>query len=149
MSSNSMTRDSYEWGIVCKEFPFDLYPDMKEFSSRNWREEDGEQEFYPAVPRLKAYEIEVEFAYKGPRDSANAKIRGFMDYISGRDGSGVAMKIYDTYTLIGRQQVRFVSLSNDSLYRYGDNEDVVVFKVKFKINDPVTQVSVDINGDIL
>lgn len=142
MKSDALVVDTLDnWGIVCKEFPFKLFGEAKELPSHNWKDEDGDDEYIPSKLPIASYEVEVEFAYKGVMDSANASIKGFLDYLTGRDGSGVELMVYDTYTKIGRQHVRFVSVSDDVFYRQEEGGDVVVFSVAFKVNDPVTDIT--------
>lgn len=142
MKSDALVVDTLDnWGIVCKEFPFKLYGEAKELPSHDWKDEDGDDEYIPSELPIASYEVEVEFAYKGVMDSANANIKGFLDYLTGRDGSGAELMVYDTYTKIGRQNVRFVSVGDDVFYRQEEGGDVVVFSVTFKVNDPVTDIT--------
>lgn len=142
MKSDALVIDTLDnWGIVCKEFPFKLYVEAKELPSHDWKDEDGDDEYIPSKLPIASYEVEVEFAYKGVMDSANASIKGFLDYLTGRDGSGVELMVYDTYTKIGKQHVRFVSVSDDVFHRQEEGGDVVVFSVAFKVNDPVTDIT--------
>lgn len=131
------------WGIVCKDFPFKLYGEAKKLPSYDWKDEDGDDEYIPSELKIASYEIDVEFAYKGEMDSANAKIRGFLDYLTGRGGTGAELMVYDTYTKIGKQSVRFVSVKDDVFYRQDESGDVVVFVVTFKVNDPVTDITLN------
>ena len=131
------------WGIVCKDFPFKLYGEAKELPSFDWKDEDGDDEYVPDELKIAAYEIEVEFAYKGAMDSANTNIKGFLDYLTGRGGTGAELMGYDTYTKIGRQNVRFVSVDDDVFYRQEEGGDVVVFVVTFKVNDPMTDITLN------
>ena len=142
MKSDALVVDTLDnWGIVCKEFPFKLYGEAKELPSHDWKDEDGDDEYIPSKLPISSYEMEVEFAYKGVMDSANANMKGFLDYLTGRDGSGVELIVYDTYTKIGRQSVRFVSVGDDVFHRQEEGGDVVVFSVTFKVNDPVTDIT--------
>lgn len=129
------------WGIVCKEFPFKLYGDAKELPSHDWKDKDGDDEYIPSELPIAAYEIEVEFAYKGAMNSANTNIGAFLAYLTGRGSTGAELQVYDTYTKIGRQSVRFVSVEDDVFYRQEEGGDVVVFVVTFKVNDPVTDIT--------
>lgn len=141
MKNDALVVDTLDnWGIVCKEFPFKLYGEAKELPSHDWKDEDGEDEYVPNALPMKSYEIEVEFAYKGNRDTANANVSGFLKYLTGRDGSGAEMIVYDTYTRIGRQRVRYMSVSEDIFWRQDDSGDVFVFTVTFKVNDPLTDI---------
>lgn len=141
MKNDALVVDTLDnWGIVCKDFPFKMYGEAKELPSNDWKDEDGEDEYVPSVLPIASYEMEVEFAYKGDANSANVKICSFLDYLTGRDGSGAEMMVYDTYTMIGRQHVRFVGVSDDVFYRQESDGDVVVFAVTFKVNDPMTDI---------
>lgn len=132
------------WGIVCKDFPFKLYGEAKELSSRDWKDEDGDDEYIPNELKIAAYEIDVEFVYKGDMNTANTKIRGFLDYLTGRGGTGAELMVYDTYTKIGRQSVRYVSVDDDIFFRQEGGNDVVVFVVTFKVNDPLTDIALSV-----
>lgn len=142
MKSDALVVDTLDnWGIVCKEFPFKLYGEAKELPSHDWKDEDGDDEYIPSKLPIASYEMEVEFAYKGEMNSANTNIKDFLFYLTGRDGSGVELMVYDTYTKIGRQHIRFVNVNEDVLYRQEEGGDVVVFSVTFKVNDPVTDIT--------
>jgi len=132
------------WGIVCKDFPFKLYGEAKELPSRDWKDEDGDDEYIPKELKIAAYEIDVEFVYKGDMNTANTKIRGFLDYLTGRGGTGAELKVYDTYTKIGRQSVRYASVDDDIFFRQEGGNDVVVFVVTFKVNDPLTDIALSV-----
>ena len=141
MNDASVVDTLDNWGIVCKDFPFKLYGEAKELPSHDWKDEHGNDEYVPSELKIAAYEIEVEFAYKGEMNSANAKIKGFLDYLTGRGGTGAELMVYDTYTKIGRQHVRYVSVDDDVFHRQEEGGDVVVFVVTFKVNDTVTEIT--------
>lgn len=138
----SLVKESVsDFGIWCKDFPFKIHGDAKELANTEWADKDGDDEFIPDVIRLKSYEIVAEFAYKGEKGSANKKIRDFLDYLTGRDGSGGSLKVYDSFAGIGRKNVRFKSVSQDGEYVRSESEgDVFLFNVTFKVNDPVTDI---------
>lgn len=110
---------------------------MKDIPSRDWPDEHGNDEFIPDKPVYKAYEIECEFVFIGTHGTANEKIRSFLQYLA-ENGS---FSIYDTYTKIGRQNVRYVSNSEDVFYRRDGENDIVVFSVTLKVNDPITDIT--------
>lgn len=146
MKDDALVVDTLDnWGIVCKDFPFKLYGEAKELPSHDWKDEDGDDEYIPDVLPIAAYEMEVEFAYKGNMFTANSNIKGFLDYLTGREGDGAEFMCYDTFTRIGRQKMRFVSVSEDIFHRDQNNSeygcDVIVFSVTFKVNDPVTDIT--------
>ena len=129
--------DSQSFGVKVKHIPFKIFPDLKDLHSVSFHDEDGDDEFIPEVPRFKAYEMECEFFYKGLHGTANSEIKRFLTYLA-MDG---AFSIYDTYTGIGRTNVRYVSYSEDVLYRRDGEDDAVVFKVTLKVNDPITDIT--------
>jgi hypothetical protein len=142
MRNDALVVDTLDnWGIVCKEFPFKLYGEAKELPSHDWKDKDGDDEYIPSELPIAAYELEVEFVYKGDVNSANGNIRGFLDYLTGRGGTGAEFFVYDSYTKIGRQHVRYVSVGEDVFHRQEDGGDVVVFNVTFKVNDPITDIT--------
>ena len=126
-----------EWGIYIKSVPFKLFPDLKEPPSRDWQDEQGNDEYIPDVPYYKAYEIDCEFVFIGTNGTANTQIKAFLSYLA----EGGKFKMYDTYTKIGRTDVRYVSYSEDVFYRREGQNDVVVFSVKLKVNDPLTDIT--------
>ena len=75
-------------------------------------------------------------------NSANTKIETFLNYLTGRDGGGASLKVYDSFTGIGRQNVRFKSLAREAeLVRDASSGDIIIFQVTFKVNDPVTSLT--------
>lgn len=112
--------------------------EVKDLAKREWHDEHGEDEFVPDEMKFKSQEMEVKFSYKGNKNSANNVIKTFMNYLS----TGGAMKIFDEYNQVGRQNVRFVSISDDAELIRNDSEgDILIFTVKFKVNDPVTNIT--------
>lgn len=131
-----------DFGLYCSEIPFRLAVKAKEPSSNNWNDEDGLDEYIPADGvRLEAYEMEVEFSFKGDKFSANTHLEKFLKYVTGKDGSGGLMKMYCEYTGIGRRGIRFSELKDDAKLVRSEDGDILVFKVVFKVNDPITSVS--------
>lgn len=145
MKDDALVVDTLDnWGIVCKDFPFKLYGEAKELPTYDWKDEDGDDEYIPEVLPIAAYEMEVEFAYKGDMNTANTQIKGFLDYLTGRDGTGAEFSAYDTYTRVGRQKMRFVGVDEDIFHRETESGDIVVFVVTFKVNDPVTDITLSV-----
>ena len=54
------------------------------------------------------------------------------------------MKLYCDYTKIGRQNVRFVSIGEDATLVRDANGDLLITKITFKVNDPVTDITLTI-----
>lgn len=128
--------NSKEWGIWIKNIPFKIFPELKDIPSRDWLDENGDDEYIPDSPCYKAYELECSFVYIGDNKNANTQIKSFIKYLA----EGGAFKFYDTYTQIGRTNVRYLKYSEDVLYRRDNEKDIVVFNVTLKVNDPITDI---------
>lgn len=142
-TGSSIVKDSVrDFGMYCKDVPFTMFGEAKDVVSDNFTDEDGEDEYIPSVLPMKAYTMEVTFAFKGNRDSANKALRSFVEYLTGRDknSEGAEFDMYSTYTEIGRQKCRFVSISNDADLVREDGYDILFPKITFKVNDPVTDI---------
>lgn len=140
-SANTSVVDSADkWGIVCTSIPFVLDGGVKDLASRDWPGESGDDVFIPKTLPLKPYDFEVEMAYKGAVGTAFGKISDFRNYLSGRDGNGAELKIYNSRTKIGRKDCYWVSMSGFQHIVCGV-EEVVTFKTKFRVNDPVTALA--------
>ena len=133
------------FGIYGKEIPFVVGGEVKNVHTNEWYDEDGDEEYVPDKLLLKAYDITIDFAYKGKQRSANEKVLSFIDYLTGRTDGASVMKLYSTYTGIGRQNVRLVKVNDDCELVREKGYDVLIFKVTFKINDPVTNIVLEKN----
>jgi len=130
-----------DFGFYGMEIPFMMQAEAKEPSRNDWKDEDGDDEYIPQNGlRIQAFEIEIKLGYKGSKDTANAKLEAFLKYLTGRDGSGARMKIYSTYTKIGYNEVRFVSISDDAELVRDTDGDILIVTITLKVNDPVTKV---------
>ena len=130
--------------VVCQEFPFKHLPETKELAKREWYDEHGEDVYVPTDGlKFKAYDMEVKFLYVGTQVNMKEELKGFVEFISGRNTGGAPMlAIYDEYTKTGRRGV-YVENVNNELLAYDDaNSDVIAtFKVKFRVTDPVTNIN--------
>lgn len=147
MISGAAVKDTVtNFDIYCMEIPFIIATEAKELASNDWYDEHGDEEYIPSALKMKAYEMDVKFACKGATKTCNAKINAFLNYLTGADqqNPGAKMKMYSTYTQIGRQDVRFVSLSEDAELVRDANGDILIFTVTFKVNDPVTNITLSL-----
>ena len=135
------------FGMYCMSIPMSVGDGIKALSERSWA---GEDVLYSCVPgrlSLEAYTIKIKFGYKGAKYGANPKLKEFVDYLTGADGSGVYMKLYCDYTGIGRRHVRLTKLPGEAeLVRNGDEGDILVAEFEFKADDPVTSISTITNN---
>lgn len=135
-----------QFGIVCQEFPFKHLPESKDLPKRDWYDEHGEDVYVPADGlKFKAYDVEATFLYVGNELQMSSKLKEFIAFIYGRNSGGSPMlRIYDEYTDTGRKGVYVLSHSND-LFFYNDVsiDAIARFKVKFRVTDPVTNISLN------
>lgn len=129
------------FGFYGMEIPFKMQYDAKEPEKNDWADEDGDDEYIPEGGlKMQAFEIEIKLGYKGDKKTANDKLQGLLEYLTGRDGSGPRMKIYSTYTGIGYNDVRFKSISDDAELVRDDAGDILIIEITLKVNDPITRV---------
>lgn len=138
LTENAPILSSKEWGVWVKHIPFKVFPDLKEIPSRPYPDEHGDYEFVPSKPFYKSYEIDCKFVFIGNSGTANEQIKSFLKYLA----EGGMFKFYDTYSKIGRTNVRYVKTDDDPeiLFRREGEKDIVQFKVTLKINDPITEI---------
>ena len=151
--------DSFtEWGIVCCQVPFRAGGKTKALEATSLPDEHGEMVAFPKNLIFEPYDAEFVFAYKGEELATNPfnlhlafeKISAFKRWLSGNDtdgGSGTELKIYSPFATIGRQGCYLLEISEEdpvvqtkqsggNLY----NENVVTFKVTFRVTDPMTDI---------
>ena len=128
------------FGMVAKSNPYPLLPEPKDVYTNEWKDEDGDDEYIPAEGlKMSAYEMSVKFGMKGDKGTANKNLKAFLDYLRGG-----TMKLYCDYTKIGRQNVRFVSIGEDATLARDAGGDLLIIKITFKVNDPVTDITLTI-----
>lgn len=133
-----------DFGMYCMEFPFKIFSGVKAPTSRSWYDEEGDDEYIPDDGlRMEAYEIAVKFGYKGESGSAPKAVRDFLTFLR----TAGLMKMYCEYGDIGRRNVRLKTVSDDAELIHDASGDLVVFKVTFKVNDPVSDVVLKIGSD--
>lgn len=125
---------TYEMRVV--EFPTIIYGKPKNIASRSYFDQTGDYEYIPSTIYYESVEFSIKFAYKGTKDTAHTKIATFLAYLSGAE-----LTIYSAFLGVGRQKCR-VSDAVEPIKFYRDGKkDLVEFSVKFKCNDPNTNVT--------
>ena len=130
-----------DFGVWCASIPFDIGMEVKEPVVKDWKDEDGEDSYLGDSLKLSAYDMTVKWCCKGDKFSANAVIRKFLNYLSGRDGSCMKMKMYCDWTKVGRRHIRLKKVSDDANLHRDDEGDVVTFSTVLRVEDPVTEVT--------
>ena len=128
-----------QWGIWCKDIPFRVFGKVKEPAKRQWPDEHGDDEYISSDGLyLEAYEMKVEFACKKTESLTDVRVAvgNFLEYLR----SAGMMKLYSSYTRIGRQNVRLSSVDDNAKWKVQDGVEYLIFSVTFKVNDPKTDV---------
>lgn len=130
-----------DFDVWCASIPFDIGMEVKEPVVRDWKDENGEDAYLGDSLKFAAYDMTVKWCCKGDKFSANAVIRKFLNYLSGRDGSGMKMTMYCDWTKVGRRHIRLKKVSDDADLHRDDEGDVVTFSTVLRVEDPVTEVT--------
>lgn len=123
----------------------------QEVAVREWPGVHGEDAYIPPGGlKLQAYDVEIEFCYKGAVNTANTKYNSLRDYLMGIAGDGAELKIYDPYWKRGRTNVRLLEIGDLEPHRDNAGE-VLSAKIKFRVADPMTEIGVGTNasGEII
>jgi len=144
--------DSVEnFHVWCKDIPFQVYGKVKEPAKRAWYDEHGDDEYISGSGLfMEAYTMTVELGCRAKdtveqnvvtstaKENVKGYVKTFLDYLR----TAGMMKIYSAHTLIGRQNVRLESVSDKATWQQGeDGYWFLIFEVTFKVNDPVTDVT--------
>lgn len=136
-----------KYGLYIKHSPYKVFPLIKDIVTQDWPDEHGDDVWLPKTGIVnKAYDFDVEFIYYDYDGMATEKIRLFTEEIKGK-----WLQIYDTYTKMGRRGVYVVEFDADPAFKrrkiptiMSDGTqailDYVYFKVKFRVNDPNTDI---------
>lgn len=130
-----------DFDVWCASIPFDIGMEAKEPVVKDWKDEDGEDSYLGDSLKFAAYDMTVKWCCKGDKFSANAVIKKFLNYLSGRDGSGMKMKMYCDWTNVGRRHIRLKKVSDDASLHRDDEGDVVTFSTVLRVEDPVTEIT--------
>lgn len=125
---SDVRRDLSSFQITAKSIP-DIQLDNKDFFSRSWTDQQGDEEYIPANPVFKAYELDLAFVYIGTLKSAGAGIRSFISYMQGSE-----FLFYDYFSDRG---IRCRYKGYDSKATYHADKDAVDFTIRVKVNNPL------------
>lgn len=137
--------NSSHWGCFVVESPYIPVPTTpKNISSQSWFDEHGDDEYIPDTIYYEPVEATVKFVFKGTVAEAKTQITAFISYLQGGE-----FKFYDEFYKVGRQHVRLLNFSDEAQFVYSDistERGCATFSVVFKINDPVTDITLNDEG---
>lgn len=137
------------FNIACQDFPFKKNPEAKELPTRDWAGKDGLDVYVPKRIPMKNYDIEVSFLYVGTEQTIRTDISNFIDFLYGRIPGAPTdevisgrLAVYNEYVGMGRKDIVVSEVDNELFYVTDcDPDAVAMFKVKFTVYDPTTEVS--------
>lgn len=144
--SDTVARNTTEWGLIAKTNPYPLLPNPKDPYKNDLHDENGDDEWVEKM-YYQPIEFEVSFyvkAYETGSESAEIVLRKQIDEFFSAIRAG-KFKIYDSYNGIGRQKVRYAGYSEEDFTKRG-NWARAIFKIKFKVNDPITRMVMSNNS---
>lgn len=144
-SSQPVVETISAWGMYCMEMSVNTSYTAKDVSKNEWNDEHGDDEYIPEKLMLKGYETTIKLGFKGDKFAANTALKSMLNYLTGADGTGAEMKFYCDYTKEGRCNTRFVKINDNAELVRGDDGDILVISVTLKVNDPVTDITCQID----
>lgn len=132
-----------DFGFAVCDIP---WPDeeTEEVATRKWPGVDGEDAYIPPNgQKLQAYDVEVQFCYKGDINTADAAYKALRDYLV---GAGGFLKLYDPYWKKGRKGL-YVKKFHDHNPHRSNIDDVLSMKVTLRVTDPKTEITLVYVGD--
>ena len=144
-ASDNSAIDTLTWGMVAKSNPYLALPKPKTPYKNEWKDDNGDDE-YTTQMFYEADEFTVSFYMKAfdtvssgvVTKPAVAVLREQLDAFFNKVKNG-SFKVYDSYTGLGRKDVRYAGFKEDSFKARG-NWARIIFSVTFKMNDPITRV---------
>lgn len=141
--ANTATDIYQQYGIVIQNHPYPILPEPKSPYSNDLPDANGEQEYNSTlVYKPQEFSYNCAVVVDGPVNETSmracrSQIQSFFDVI--KQGE---FKIFDSYTDIGFQKVRYAggSVDSGSYKSVGTGYTRALFTVKFKANDPVTRM---------
>ena len=143
-----------DWCIEALSLSLPIASNVKEPSKNTWLDEEGDEEYIPDHLYMQAYEMTWELGCRGIDEiSAGKHVKEFLVWLS----NGGLKKIYVPHAKYGRTNVRLSSYSQkldiydrvillDGVER---KEHLMTFTIKLKVNDPVSDVTIENNNGVL
>ena len=138
-----------DFGFYVEELPFVLSTEVKDVDSNSYYDEDGDVEWVQRRLRVKAYEMKIKFISKGTKEVLYGRYKKLRNYMLGLDNTGTSFMLYDEWHGIGRKDIRLSKFDDSAEYdEMNDGTFVLAIEVTLKVNDPLTDVYVDDNGNL-
>lgn len=140
-----------QWGLIAKANPHKAIPTPKEPYKNEPKDADGDDEYMTKL-YYESHTIDVQF-YVRAKDTmsgttvqtpAAAVIRTAMNNFFTWVKEG-RLEIYDEYTAIGRESVRFAGCTSEE-FKERRGVATCVFTIQFKVNNPTYLATLSFSG---
>lgn len=151
MNGSSAVDVKSVYSVIVKTHDYPSFRKPKDPYKNDWKDEHGDDEYIEEM-YFQAFTFKAEcvmFAKGETEDAAIADLKegvtDFMDALSNGE-----FKTYDGWTGFGFQHVRLseFQMPGDGNYDTLDGMSRVIFTVEFKVNDPMTLMTLN-NGSIV
>ena len=146
-SSGSAVKSSltdFGFAVCSSDWPDE---ETQELAVRKWPGENGEDAYIPPQGlKLEAYDLSVDFCYKGAKETAYSAYTKLRSYLIGEDGNGAELIVYDPYWKKGRKGVYVKKFADIDAHR-SNIDEVMEVKVTFRVTDPITDITLSYVGD--
>lgn len=105
-------------------------PEPKNIYTHEWADLPFDEVYIPDMVTFKAYDIELKFNYIGKRDSYNAALRDFINYIGVNEFS-----LFDDWQKTGLR-LRYKSYKETDKYR--KDRDIWQVAITFRVDKPLS-----------
>lgn len=140
---NALYDTNAQWGFIAKSNPYPAIPSPKQPYKNDWKDAHGDDEYVTNI-YYEAFTFDVSF-YIRTRNTVSAtaaeEIRAKMSAFFNTIKNG-EFKVYDEYTALGRQKVRYAGFKEES-FKAREGKATCIFTVTFKVNDPVTMMKLN------
>lgn len=148
-NGDELATDTMKWGLVAKSNPFPVLPSPKGVYKNEWKDENGDDEYVDKM-YFSSISFSISFylkAFATDGKSATETMLSQIDLFFDKIKQGEFM-IYDSYTGIGYRHVRYESYKEERFKAKGEWARSI-FTITFKVNDPVTRMTLGKDGKII
>lgn len=126
--------DDFDMALI--SFPVVLSGGIKDYYANDWKDENGEEVFFPEKAYLKAYDLSVTLGIKGNVSNYLERWNTFFDYITGKDGTGTEFGFYSPWLDLGHPHCYFKDYKAKDGNRETGGGIFHTFDATIRITDP-------------
>lgn len=137
--------DDFDMALI--SFPLVLSGGTKDFYANNWKDDDGEEAFFPERAPLAPFDLSITLGVKGTVSGYLDKWRLFNDYLTGADGNGTDFAFYSPWYDLGFHHCYFKGYKAKDGNREIEGSIFHTFEATFRITEPETFIVAVLDPD--